>query len=146
MWRVLSLGLLVLGGVLRASADVTPPAEPGARALPRPGTYRLSGSVLSDTCGGLVGLAAQHLTVAADGHSIHADVVERTYAARRQGDTLVATGGFAEGACPGADLVERWELRATGPGTLRGTLASRWRLPGDCAASCTIVFAISGER
>lgn len=120
------------------------PQPPALAAAPAPaGTFALSGRPTGDGCDGEVVLAARNIRVDPERGSLHADVVDRTYSARWDGERLVAEGRFdVRSACPNSTVFERWELRPSENGGLQGELASTWlRAPG-CMQACTIRFAV----
>jgi hypothetical protein len=108
---------------------------------------RVEGAVESDGCRGRITLAARHLDVFAD--RVVADVVDRTYPRQDDGGQLVgASGQFGApgpGTCPGANLWERWTLRASGD-RIDGTLDSSWRLAPECRRTCLVRFHVRGQR
>jgi hypothetical protein len=104
----------------------------------------LVGRPAGDGCGGHIYLAARTISFGAS--TMFADVVRRTYALRREGDRLIASGEFdASGACDGTRIRERWDLRRVDADVLEGRLASTWQLPPSCTA-CTITFRLRAVR
>jgi hypothetical protein len=104
------------------------------------GRYRLEGSKATDTCGGIIELAARNIAITP--HELHADVVTRTYAATATSGTLTAEGTFEASTCRGGKLHERWALARTHVDDLEGVLVSEWPIPGDCARTCFVVFLV----
>jgi hypothetical protein len=108
------------------------------------GPYRITGEARSDSCAGVIVLAANAIDVAATGH-LHANVVNRDYEARVEGERLVAEGRFpASTGCDG-DIFERWTFEPSAGG-LEGELESEWPLPPSCSSHCRVVFAIHATR
>lgn len=140
---VLFFALSSCGG---ASSNA-PRGETTARLEDFAGTWTIEGSPGADGCMGRVYLAARHVTVDPGSRTLVADVVDRTYAARVEGDALVAEGEFeAAGSCPGKRLEERWTWRRTGPSTLEGRLQSGWVIPPLCAQRCLVTFEVVARR
>jgi hypothetical protein len=111
------------------------------------GSFAITGEIESQDCPKLgIFLAAKHLFVDPLGGTVFADVVNRTYALRLNGDELEATGSFLQAAsyCPAASLRERWLLR--GGSQLEGTLDSTWPAPYNCAVDCSVRFRIHARR
>lgn len=109
-----------------------------------PERYRIEGQPMSDECGGEIYLAARHITFQPT--TMFADVVNRTYGLRRDGDRLVASGRFhSDYACEATRIRERWDLRRVSPDVLEGSLASTWRLRPSCD-ECTVRFRIRAIR
>jgi hypothetical protein len=141
---VLAAALSLLASI--ATADlVERPAEPEPPSEPAgPERYRIVGRPVSDGCGGEIILAARHLTYYAD--TMFADVVNRTYRLRRDGDRLIASGRFPNDyACDGTRIRETLNLRRVDANTLVGSLISTWRLRPSCE-ECTIRFRIRAVR
>jgi len=148
---------LVLAAVLLGAcggADVVEDPAPFDDSPPPPvmtleafaGSYRIDGQAITDGCAEGVYLAARNIVVDPIARSLQADVVERTYAARVDGETLVAEGRFpSPDGCPDSTLYETWVLAREGD-ALTGTLSSTWLLRPDCMHPCTIEFAISARR
>lgn len=131
------LGLLVLASAALADPPPSPRPVPAER-------WRITGQPRSDGCGGQIHLAARHLTFR--GRTMHADVVDRTYAFSRHGAQRIAEGDFVAGVgCDGTTIFERWKLREVSRDVLEGTLTSSWHLPPACD-SCVITFQIRAER
>ena len=136
----------MVGAALTLAAPACQPAAtgPDVDALgPFEGTYALTGHAASNGCGRDMYLAARHLVVKPAARTLFADVVNRTYDARAQGDRLVAEGRFLEPQCRSSEIVERWVL-ARGPnGALSGTLESSWQVAPDCATRCSTTYTVS---
>lgn len=143
MRRLVTGCFAALAVALLALPVLAEPARTPTRTV-TPERWRISGNPQSDGCGGRLVLAARHLTFT--GRTMHADVVDRTYALTRRGDERVADGHFdSDAACPGTRVYERWDLRQVASGILEGTLSSTWRLTPRCE-ECVVVFQIRAER
>lgn len=135
----------LIGCAAAPAATPMPPSSSTEAASPSfAGSYALSTSKgIVKECGGqsLV-LAARHLRVS--GEKAFADVVDRTYSARFEGNTMIADGDFdVGGICPGTKVYEKWTLARETSGALRGELESHWSLPPDCQRACEVRFPIT---
>ncbi len=120
-------------------------APPAPRPRPTVERYRIEGAPEADGCGGRIVLAARHIQLDRARGRIFADVVNRTYTARVQGDRLLAEGSFRSAdACPGG-VREAWSLRWSTPRVLTGTLQSTWQLAPRCEP-CTVTFRLRAVR
>ena len=136
-----------------ANSPPPEPATPSALNEPSPaprvvsfgGRYALSSaSGVAPECGGKLYLAAKHIEVNQESASVFADVVNRTYSARFEGETMIADGNFeVEGTCPGTKIYEKWTLTRDTTGALRGELESHWQLPPYCQRACEVKFPIT---
>jgi hypothetical protein len=128
-----------------ATSPAEPPRETAPPAsVPWAGTFALSGTIRSSDCPDVY-LAAKHLVLDPDAMEARADVVDRVYWIRIEGQTVIAEGTFAGAReCGEKGLYERWDLAPDEAG-FRGTLISRWTFP-PCEAACTVVFDVAGDR
>lgn len=107
------------------------------------GVYSIAGAPMADGCGGEIYLAARTITVEPQARTLFADVVNRTYAARVEGQQMIAEGHFeARGTCPETVIYERWILSMSADGRLEGSLESLWPRAPSCANPCLITFQI----
>jgi hypothetical protein len=109
---------------------------------PFAGQYRITRQLELDECGGRIVGRAKQLTVDADRRLLYTDSVGRGYAARVEGERLIAERRFNETACPDSTHFARWTFQRTGEGALVGTVESQWLLPPNCSAPCVVRFHI----
>jgi hypothetical protein len=140
--RAPTTAVVVLDPPAPTQVDVPPPAADPLAAFV--GRYHITGTARSDGCSGALYLAANMVDVGSTGH-LSANVVNREYDARVEGDRLIAEGSFpAQVGCEG-DLFERWTFRRSAGG-LEGELESEWPFPPNCATRCRVVFTIHATR
>jgi hypothetical protein len=142
--RLAQLLVVTLIGCATAPATKSVPVASSAETPSFAGSYTLSTAEgFVKECGGQsLHLAAKHLRVS--GEKAFADVVDRTYSARFEGDTMTADGDFdVEGICPGTKVYEKWTLTREASGALRGELESHWSIPPDCQRACEVRFPIT---
>lgn len=108
------------------------------------GVYSIAGAPMADGCGGEIYLAAQTITIAPQARTLFADVVNRTYAARVEGQQMIAEGHFeARGTCPETAIYERWVLSMGAGRRLEGSLESLWPRAPTCSNPCLVTFQIA---
>lgn len=115
--------------------------------LPTGRFYRISGTIVSDGCGGKIRLAAKHIAISPLDRQLVADVVGRVYPSVQRGE-LVFENSFpqATGCAGSAQLFERWTLSPDGKDALAGELVSRWRMPPRCDRPCVVKFKLRATR
>jgi hypothetical protein len=124
-----------------------PRPEPPRSIAPFAGSYALEGEPYVDGCNGEIQLLAHGLEIDANARSLRADVVDRPYEARMEGEQLVAEGRLdvPSSQCQNATVFERWELHRAQIVGLEGYLYSTWLIWPSCMRVCTVQFALRAQ-